>query len=503
MYMGTVKSLGYKKSSIATKFLLYALLASVFGGSLGLLCGFTFFPSVINKAYAILYTLPKFTLIFDVPFAIISLITGVLVTTLTALIVCYGELNSNAATLMRPRAPKAGKTILLERIKFIWQRMKFTQKVTARNLFRYKSRFLMTVIGVGGCTALLLVGFGLNDAISAIGNKQYGQIFTYQLSVNLKDNISSEQITSIKDELHKQSDYSDMLSLSAKSIDIGYKNTNETCNLIVPEDISNLKDFITLRVRTTHKNVILSDDGVILTEKLAKMLSVNIGDTIYIKNGATQRLSVKVTGICENYLLHYIYMSPTLYKKLFGINPSYNQIDIKLKTNLASAQQNVSENIVPLNGVSSVNLVSDSIKKFNDTIKSIYYVILVLIISAGLLSFIVLYTLTNINISERMREIATIKVLGFYDKEVSSYVFRENIILTCIGVVFGLVIGVPLTQYVVRTAEVDMLMFGRQIYPQSFIISALLTIAFSWFVNLVMLRKLKKIDMVEALKTVE
>jgi putative ABC transport system permease protein len=503
MYMGTVKSLGYKKSSIAVKFLLYAILASVLGGSIGLAVGFSFFPPLINNAYSVLYSLPKLILLFDVPFAAFSLTVGILVTTLSALIVSFGELSSNAATLMRPRAPKAGKIILLERITLIWKRMKFTQKVTARNLFRYKSRFFMTVIGVGGCTALLLVGFGLNDAITTIGSKQYGEIYTYQLTVNYKDNIAAEQIQNIKDKLQTQSEFSSMQSLFEKNIDIGYKAVGRTCNLVVPEDRSKITNFITLRDRTTHSKIPLTDDGVVLTEKLANLLGAKVGDTIYLKDGDTKRYNVKVTGICENYLQHYLYMSTALYKKLYGSVPEYNQIDIKLKTVSASAQQNVSENIVPLKGVSSVNLIGDNTKKFSDTIRSVYFIILVLIISAALLSFIVLYTLTNINISERIREIATIKVLGFYDKEVSAYVFRENIILTVLGAGFGLIIGLPLAKFVIGTAEIDMLMFGRQIYPKSFIISALLTLAFSWFVNLVMLRKLKKVDMVESLKSIE
>jgi putative ABC transport system permease protein len=503
MYMGTVKSLGYKKSSIAVKFMLYAILASIFGGSLGLIFGFTFFPTLINNAYSTLFTLPKLIIIFNVLFAIISLITGILVTTLSALIVCFGELNSNAAALMRPRSPKAGKIILLERIGFIWKRMKFTQKVTARNLFRYKSRFFMTVIGVGGCTALLLVGFGLNDAITTIGNKQFGEIYTYQASVNLKDNITADQTKSIEDLLKNLSDFSSMQRFVAKSIDISYKNTEKNCNLVVPEKISSISDFIVLRERTTQKKIALSDNGVVLTEKLAAKIGVKIGDTIYIKNGDTARLNVKVTGICENYLQHYLYMSPILYEKLYGIKPAFSQIDIKLKSTSSLSQQNVSKNVAPLKGVASVNLISDNIKKFNDTIRTIYSVIVVLIASAGLLSFIVLYTLTNINISERMREIATIKVLGFYDKEVSSYVFRESLILTFIGAVFGLIIGLPLASYVIGTTEIDSLMFGRQIYPLSFIVSVILTVVFSWIVNLVMLRKLKKINMVEALKTIE
>lgn len=502
-YMGTVKALGYNKASIVGKFLVYAILASIIGGIIGLAVGFTVFPTVLFRAYSILYTMPKLLLIFDVPFAVISIITGILVTSLSALIVCLEELNSNAAALMRPKAPKAGKVILLERADFIWKKLKFTQKVTMRNLFRYKSRFFMTVIGVGGCTALLLVGFGLNDAIKTIGDKQFGEIYTYQMTVNLKDNISSDETESIKNTIKQQSDFSSMQSLLSKSVDIGSKNTEKSCNIVVPDNAASINDFITLHSRTTNKKVQLTDDGIVLTEKLANMLGVSIGDEIYIKNGDTEKLTAKVTGICENYLLHYVYMSPTLYEKLYKVKPVYNEINVKLKTADESAQENVSKNVISLTGVSSVNFISDSVARFNDTIKSIYNIVIILIVSAGLLSFIVLYTLTNININERMREIATIKVLGFYDKEVSSYVFRENLILTFVGTSFGLMIGSPLARYVIGSAEVEIVMFGRQIYPLSFFLAAILTLVFAWLVNIVMLRRLKNINMVEALKTVE
>lgn len=503
LYMGTLKALGYSKLSILSKFIIYAVLASVFGGIFGLAVGFTVFPTIINRAYSILYTLPKLNLIFDVSFAIISLVTGILVTTLSALFVCLQELNLNTAALMRPRAPKAGKVIFLERITFIWKRLKFTQKVTARNLLRYKSRFFMTILGVGGCTALLLVGFGLNDAIKTIGDKQFGEIYKQQLTVNLKDTISSEETLNIKNTLLEQSDFSSMDNFLFKSIDIGHEGTEKTCNLVVPSNKDTLKNFIALRVRTTGAKVNLTDSGVILTEKLAKKLKINIGDEIYIKNGDTLKLKVKVTGICENYLQHYVYMSPSLYQKLYLKEPIFNETYVKLKNTDAKTQEAVSRSIASLKGVSSVNLISDNQQKFKDTIKSIYNIVIVLIVSAGLLSFIVLYTLTNININERMREIATIKVLGFYHKEVSSYVFRENFILTMLGALFGLIAGKFLASYVIGTAEVDMVMFGRRIYPLSFVLSALLTLLFAWIVNIAMLKRLKNIDMVEALKTVE
>lgn len=502
-YMGTVKALGYAKATIAGKFLAYAISASIIGGLLGLAVGFTVFPSGLFKAYSILYTMPKFILVFDVPFAIIALTVGLLVTSLSALLVCFSELNHDAATLMRPKAPKAGQVILLERIKFIWNRMKFTQKVTARNLFRYKSRFFMTVIGVGGCTALLLVGFGLNDAIKTIGHKQFGEIDTYQMSISLKDKISGNDSTTIAASLREQPDFLAAQNIMVKGVDVGLAGIEKGCSLVVPEDAANINQFIVLRDRTTHVAVPLTESGVVLTEKLAKMLGANVGDEIYLKQGDTGQLKVQVTGICETYLQHFLFMSPSLYQQLYGTSPKYNQINVKLNTTAAGTQESLAKQLVSLPGVSSVNLKSDSLAQFDEMIKTIYSVILILIVSAGLLSFIVLYTLTNINVTERMREIATIKVLGFYDREVASYVFRENLILTMLGAGLGLLIGGPLARYVIGSAEVEMVMFGRQIYLPSFLYATILTLGFSMLVNIVMLRTLKDIDMVESLKTVE
>lgn len=501
-FMGTAKALGYKSSAIAVKFLLYALLASVTGGILGLFVGFTFFPTVIDNAYAILYTLPRFTLLFDVPFAAAALVVGILVTSLSAISVCYSELSLNAATLMRPRAPRAGKTIILERVRFLWKRLKFTQKVTARNIFRYKSRFFMTVVGVGGCTALLLVGFGLSDAITAIGSRQFGAIDVYSLNADLKDNISSSDMKDIESALSLRPEYNSLQWLFEKSIDVTNGSKSKTCELMVPDNAAKLSDFIELRVRTTGQPVPLTGDGVVLTEKMAGELGVRPGDSVNIKNGSGY-LKAKVTGVCENYLQHYLFMSPTLYRSLYKAAPAYNELDVKLKTDDTEAQQRVSRALVSQKGISAVYLMSDNVRRFNDTIKSIYSIVYVLIVSAALLSFVVLFTLTNININERLREIATIKVLGFYDKEVSAYIFRENIILTVVGTAAGLLMGVPLAHYVILTAEVDMLMFGRQIYPQSYAYAAVLTLLFAWLVNLVMIRRLRGINMVEALKTVE
>lgn len=502
-YIGTVKALGYTKASIAGKYLIYAVLASAVGGVLGVLFGFSFFPSFIFKAFTALYTLPKLILTFDVPFAIASITVGMGVTASAALLVCLNDLHVAAAQLMRPKAPKPGKIILLERITFLWKRMKFTQKVTARNILRYKSRFFMTVMGVAGCTALLLVGFGLRDSIGDIGTRQFRDIYTYQMVVNIKEDVTPAEIENINKTIESDSNFAArQLSLS-KSITVGNGDIQKDCGLLVPENLAEIPHFISLHERVSKKTLTLTDDGVILTEKLANKIGVVVGDEIFIKTSEYDKKTVKVIGICENYLNHYMYMSPALYKTVFETEPAYNSIYVNLNSSSADVESAISKKVLSQNGVTAVYISSDMLTRFKDTIKSVNYVVIILIISAGLLSFIVLYTLTNINISERMREIATIKVLGFYDREVSAYVFKENVILTLIGSVIGLVLGYYLSIFVIRTAEVDVIMFGREIYPLSFVAAAFLTIVFAFFVNFVMLKKIKNINMVEALKTVE
>jgi len=502
-YIGTMKALVYRRRFIVLKYLTYASLASILGGIIGIFIGFTFFPAFIVNAYSSLYTLPKLILQFDTAFAILVMIAAVLVTSISAVTVCYETLIQNAASLMIAKAPKPGKIILLERIPFIWNKLKFTHKVTARNLFRYKSRFFMTVVGVAGCTALLLVGFALKDSIGAIGTKQFGEIYTYQMSVNTKDGLSQSESENISNLISAIPNYESKINLLSKSIDIGLGSKESSCNIIVPEDIKSLNDYITLNDRVSQQKYILSDNEVILTEKLANVIGAKIGDEIYIKNGETDKYKVRISGISENYLLHYLYMSPKLYEDLYLVKPEYNQIDVKLTALEDSQKDIISKSIVSSKGAASVTFSDDMLKTFAEMINSVNYVVLILIVSAALLSFIVLYTLTNINISERMREIATIKVLGFYEKEVSSYVYRENLILTLIGSLFGLLLGYYLAKYVIGTAEVEMLMFGRDIYPISFVISVILTLVFAWFVNAVLLKKIKNINMVEALKTIE
>lgn len=494
-YIGTLKALGYSKLSIASKYLLYALFASVSGSIFGLLIGFRIFPTVIFNAYGIMYTLPPVITEFNMYYALLSTAFAVLSTTLAAWAACYKELMVEPAVLMRPKAPKAGKRIFLERIKFLWSRLNFTQKVTARNLFRYKKRFLMTVLGIGGCTALLLSGFGLKDSIFSIVSKQFDELYQYDMVVNLKE----DRLNTIV----KGNGISDYMLVKQQSVDIGSGKDEKSVFLFVPEDTKKLEEFIIFRDRTPGKAVGLTDEGVVLTEKLAKMLQVGPGDDIYLKDGDANRLTVKVTGITENYVSHFVYMSPQLYEKIYEEKPRFQELLAKTTDTAEAFENNLSKELLKKEEVSSVSFITGVSSNFQDMISSLNYVILVLIISAGALAFVVLYNLTNVNVTERLREIATIKVLGFYDNEVSNYVYRENILLTIIGMLFGLILGVFLHRFIVVTAEIDYVMFGRKIMLLSYVYSVLLTIIFSGLVNIVMYFRLKKISMVESLKSVD
>lgn len=496
--IGTLKALGYSKLSIASKYLLYAVSASLSGSIFGVLVGFKVFPTVIFDAYGIMYTMPPIIASFNVTYAVISTAAAVLTTTLSAWAACYNELMIEPAELMRPKAPKLGKRILLERVKFIWRRLSFMQKVTARNIFRYKKRFLMTILGISGCTALLLAGFGLKDSIASIVTKQFDELYQYDMVLDLKK-------ASIKEDAIKFTDNRivDYMLVKQQSVDVDAKNIKKSATLYVPEDSKKLKDFIILRSRTTKEKVPFKENSVILTEKLARTLQVKTGDSIYIKNSDNRSIPVKVGGITENYVYHYVYMSPSLYEKIYGSEAAFQNIIAKTSDSSEQFENKLSSDMLKNPDISSVSFITGISKNFKDIIVSLNYVVIVLIISAGALAFVVLYNLTNINVTERLREIATIKVLGFYDDEVSAYVYRENIFLTIIGIGAGLILGIILHRFIVVTAEIDYVMFGRNINPPSYIFSALLTLVFSGFVNFVMYFKLKKVGMVESLKSVD
>ncbi len=506
--IGTLKALGYRKSSIAAKYVMYAFLATMLGGTIGTLIGQIIFPAVIMNAYKIAYvTLTDFVTPIHLKYSLISMIAAVVSTTAATLAACYKELLAAPAELMRPAAPKIGKRVFLERITFIWKHLNFSNKAAVRNLFRYKKRLFMTVLGIGGCMGLLLVGFGVKDSIMTIGDRQYNFIHTYQVKMTLADADTDEEKQEVLDSVLKEP--------TTKAAMLSHESTIDACcgangekkqstYLFIPSDADELDEFVSLQNRISGQKYTLDDEGVIISEKLAALLDVSEGDDIYLEVSSLNYKPAKVTHIVENYYYHYVYMTPECYQSLFGKEIEYDEIFVVNKdAEDISYENDFSAKYLDNNAVSGITFTRTISDRIESMITSMNIVTYVLVVSAGLLAFIVLYNLNNINISERQRELATLKVLGFYDGEISMYVFRENIMLTVLGTIFGIFFGIWLHRFVILTAELDIMMFGRQIYTKSYIYSILLTIGFSIIVNIVMHWKMKKIDMIESLKSVE
>ena len=502
--IGTLKALGYGKLSIAGKYLNYALLATVGGSIFGVLFGEKVFPYIIVTAYKIMYThVPDVVIPYNWEYGIMAAGAAILCTGLATLLSCYKELASQPAVLMRPPAPKQGKRVFLERIPFIWKHLSFIWKSTIRNLIRYKKRFFMTVFGIGGCMALMIVGFGLRDSIFAIGKLQYGELQLYDGMVILNTDAEEEDKKEPIEYLSSEKAVSDIMEGYSKKITISKGEEEQEVYLSVPFDIEKNKEFQVFRNRITKKEFEMEKNSVILTEKAAQLLNVKKGDKIMLDDKDEKQAELRVTDICENYMEHYLYISPETYREIYGENMESNTIYFKMKDFDKKGLKEIGENILSKRGALNVTYTYNIQNQLDDMLESLDIVIVVLIISAGLLAFVVLYNLNNINITERKRELATIKVLGFYDKEVSAYVFRENILLTIIGVAVGVVLGSMLHRFVIVTVEIDSVMFTRIIENISFVLSAALTCLFSFLVNAVMYFKLKKIDMVESLKSVE
>lgn len=503
--IGILKALGYSKAAITMKFIIYAGSASVLGSIVGLAVGLVTFPTVIHNAYCIMYALPAASLSFDIKLALLSSLAAILCTTLATLWACYYELKSTPAELVRPKAPAKGKRVLIERVGFIWNHLSFLKKVTARNLFRYKKRFLMTILGIGGCTALLLTGFGIMDSIMGIVDRQFGEIHSYDVNISLIDPGSSADESKLNSKI---GDYlKESMYVMQTSVDAVVGDEKISSYLFVPEDAQRLNDFIAFRKRIGGKKVEFPQPGsVILSEKLAEKLKVSAGDEITIKKGEFESAKAVVGDITENYIYDYIYMSPDDYESTFGYKAEYKQIigNVYDSGSLTEEkEQMISESLLKLDNVGAVSMMAAAGRNFDNTMKSLNSVVILIIICANILAFVVLYNLTNVNITERIREIATIKVLGFYDPEVSAYVYRENFILTLLGIIAGLIGGVFLHQFVIKTAEVDIAMFGRKVKVLSYLWSTLFTLGFAGLVNFFMYFKLKKISMVESLKSIE
>lgn len=503
--IGTMKALGYGKRTIAMKYIGYALLATITGSVIGVLIGEKILPYIIIYAYGIMYHhIPEILVPYVPSYGIMASVAAIACTLLATVFSCYKELGAQPAELMRPPAPKIGKRVLLERVPFIWKRLNFSWKSTVRNLMRYKKRFFMTIFGIGGCMALMIVGYGIKDSVYEIADIQYSKIQLYDGQIVLQEDLNDTDRENLNTYLDQDKDIDSYMDAYMKSIMLKNGKKERQTYITVFGDTKSIDKYVDFHDRKSGEKYQLTDDGVIISEKTAKLLDVKVGDTITIQDEKNGDKEIKIANICENYMGHYMYMTPTYYKKVFGSAPEFNCILFEADASYSQAQvEDAGRKIIDRDEVLSISYVHDIQEQLDDMLSSLNLVIIVLIISAGMLAFVVLYNLNTINITERQRELATLKVLGFYDGEVAQYVFRENILLTFIGAAVGVVLGKILHLFIIQTVEVDAAMFGRSIYLPSFLYSLAFTVGFSLLINWIMYFKLKKISMVESLKSVE
>lgn len=502
--IGTLKALGYKKSAIAAKYICYAFFATLLGSVLGMLIGEKIIPYIIITAYGIMYHNVANTISIDYQpgFALIASTASVVCTVGATLFASGKELQETPASLMRPPAPKEGKRVLLERLTFIWKHLSFSWKSTIRNLFRYKKRLIMTVFGIAGSMGLMLVGFGIQDSISDIAAIQYRELQHYDGMVIEDSDATEEEHAELFEYMKENEQIAHCNRVQMTKISAPKGSSNISIYLFVPESLSEFARDVTLKNRITGETYELTDEGAAISEKTASLLGLKVGDMIPLKKG-DKEYKVRVAVITENYMSHYLYMTPRVYEQTFGEMPEYENIVFTMQEDCKDDLEMAGSRILANPGALSISYTSSLASQVDRMLSTLDAVILVLIVSAGMLAFVVLYNLNNINITERQRELATLKVLGFYDGEVSQYVLRENVILTVLGIMFGAVFGILIHRYVITTVEVDAVMFGRNIKPLSFLYSGILTSIFSIVVNGVMHFKLKTIDMVESLKSVE
>lgn len=500
---GTLRALGYSKWDVIKQYIVYVILATLFACLLGIVIGTQFFPRIIYY----LYNLMLFQV--DAPISIYSnlwvsietIFISVFVILAVTLFVCMSELNLMPAVLMRPKAPKVGKRILLERIPWLWKRLSFNQKVTMRNIFRYKKRFFMSVIGIAGCTALIITGFGVKSSVSQVVDKQYQDVFTYDYLVRMEDSVSTKTAQEYQKDLLNRSEVSNVEYVLNKSVNLLKDKEDLYGSLIVYQSMDNMKNFVNFNDYHTHKDLVLDDEGIILTAKAAELLGVEKDDTIDIELDET-KYNVKVSGITENYFMNYVYMSQTLYESVTSQDLEVNNAFLIMQDDRDSSHKTL-EAYMKEKGYGNLSNIASIGEEFDKQVQSVDLVVVILIICAGVLNFIVLYNLTNINIQERKSEIATIKVLGFRRKEVYDYIFRENVLLSVIGSLVGIIFGYFLHKFIIITVELDMTMFIRQIHISSYIYAVLITLGFTYFINLTMRHVLNKVDMVESLKSIE
>lgn len=501
--MGTLRAIGYSKSSVIFKYVLYALLASILGSIIGTILFYKLIPMLVGYCYNIFYDMPSINATMQINYALFSLVFSILSTVLATILVFLKDTSKTPAELMRPEAPKKGKRIFLEKIDKIWNSLSFLNKITLRNIFRYKKRLFMTVIGICGSTALILASFGIKDSVMKVADNQYNKIDKYDMIISINNNASNNDKKVLEEKILDENEIKKITYVYKSNVLLKNNKKSENSNIIVPENKEKINDYITLRQRKTKKDIKMDDDGIIVSEKLAKLLKLKKNSYAKLTLPNNKKVNVKVSGITENYIEHYVYISPKLYKKLSGENANYSTI-IAITKNLSNKKEKALEsNISDINNVTSTLLSSDTKNNYKDMMNTLNYVILILIVCAAALAFVVLYNLASVNISERRRELATIKVLGFYDEEVTKYIYKEMFILTIIGSLIGLIVGSFLTLYVIKICETNLFMFTFNINFISYLLSFIITLLFLFIVNLFMHFELKKLDMVEALKSYE
>ena len=497
--IGTLKALGYTNTQIIFKYILYSVLACVIGGILGMTVGLYLLPNIVWKLYSMIYNIPKFYCTYRVEIGLLGIIIAFLCIGGATIIVAKKELKEMPSVLMRPKPPKKGKRILLEKMTFIWKRFNFSQKVTARNIFRYKKRAIMTIIGIAGCTGLMLTGFGIKDSVVDIPNAQFKGIFKYDSAITL---TNTNELENIEKYLNDNEDIEEYTKICASAGKLEKNNINCNTNVFISESLDNYENAYNLINYQTGEKIKLNSNGIVITDKAADMLGVTYGDYVTFIDGDDVRYEFKVENITKNHVGHYIYMTKDFYQenvKQYKTNMIYiNTKDISIER-----QNEISRDILKFDGVASVTIIDTLMKTVSNMLNTMNYVVVILIVASALLAFVVLYNLANINIAERQREIATLKVLGFYDREVDNYINKENLIFTILGVIIGLVFGTFLTTGLISSIEIDSLRFMQNITILSYIYSAIITIAFSIIVNFIIHFVLKKINMIESLKSVE
>lgn len=498
--IGVLKALGFSEGKIMGKYLFYSGSAAISGTLIGYVLGIHFFPLVIITAYGIVYKMGGIYYVSDLPLALVSLTVAVLCSVGTTWLSCHKELKEVAADLMRPKAPKAGKRVFLEYVPFIWKRLKFLQKVSVRNIVRYKKRFFMMVIGISGCTALLVMGFGVRDSVVAVADQQYEEIQLYDIGVTLKDGkVPGEADLKSLDSVLEKENAAGMYAME-KTIDLVTDKGTKSINMVAVENPDEVGDFISLHTKKQELIAYPKEGEAVLSKKVAETYGVKKGDTILLRDSDNNEMSLKVTGICENHIYNYVYIAAESYEKQIG-DVVFKNVYVSLPDEADIHE--VSAALMKADGVTAVTVNSDMLNRISQMMSCMNYIVIVIIICAGALAFIVLYNLNNINITERVREIATIKVLGFYPKETASYVFRENMVLTAIGCGLGLILGKWFHRFVMGEIQIDMVSFNVQINAVSYLFSVLLTMGFAWIVNCMMTGKLERINMAESLKSID